>query len=70
MRLFRQFILRHLLNERLRSAATILGIALGIAVVIAIQLTNDSSVRGFEAAVETISGKTSLEITGAGIRLR
>ncbi|MBS1806790.1 MAG: ABC transporter permease [Acidobacteria bacterium] len=69
MRLFRQFILRHLLNERLRSAATILGIALGIAVVIAIQLTNSSSVRGFEAAVETISGKTSLELTGVGLGL-
>ncbi len=69
MRLFQQFILRHLLNERLRSVATILGIALGIAVVIAIQLTNDSSVRGFEAAVETISGKTSIEITGAGLGL-
>ncbi len=69
MRLFQQFILRHLFNERLRSVATILGIALGIAVVIAIQLTNDSSVRGFSAAVETISGKTSLEITGAGLGL-
>ncbi|HEX4948030.1 MAG TPA: ABC transporter permease, partial [Blastocatellia bacterium] len=69
MRLFQQFILRHLFNERLRSVATILGIALGIAVVIAIQLTNSSSVRGFEAAVETISGKTSIEITGAGLGL-
>ncbi len=67
MRLFQQFIIRHLLNEQLRSAATILGIALGIAVILAIQLTNDSSVRGFEAAVETVSGKTSLEIIGAGL---
>lgn len=64
--LFRKFILRRLADERLRSAVTILGIALGIGVVIAIQLTNISSVRGFEAAVETISGKTSLEIIGAG----
>ncbi len=69
MRLFRQFIFRQLLNERLRSATTIAGIALGIAVVIAIQLTNASSVRGFEAAIEAVSGKTSLEITGAGLGL-
>ena len=69
MRLFRQFILRQLVNERLRSATTIAGIALGIAVVIAIQLTNTSSVRGFEAAIEAVSGKTSLEITGAGLGL-
>jgi len=67
VRLFRQFILRHLATEKLRSAGTILGIALGIAVVIAIQMTNASSLRGFEKAIETVSGKTSLEITGAGL---
>lgn len=67
MRLFKQFILRHLAQEKLRSAATILGISLGIAVVIAIQMTNASSVRGFEKAIEAVSGKTSLEITGIGI---
>jgi putative ABC transport system permease protein len=66
MRLFRQFILRRLMQERLRSVATILGIALGIAVIVAIQLTNASSLRGFAAAIETVSGKTSLEIVGAG----
>ena len=65
-RLFSQFIVRHLLQERLRSAATILGIALGIAVIIAIQLTNASSVRGFAKALETMSGKTSLEVLNAG----
>ncbi len=67
MRLFRQFILRHLAGEKLRSFATVLGIALGIAVVVAIQMTNAASLRGFEKAIETVSGKTSLEITGAGI---
>jgi putative ABC transport system permease protein len=66
MRLFKQFVLRHLAGEKLRSSATVFGIALGIAVVIAIQMTNDGSLRGFEKAVETVSGKTSLEITGAG----
>lgn len=67
MRLFRQFILRHLAAEKLRSFATVLGIALGIAVVIAIQMTNASSLRGFEKAIETVSGKTSLEVVGTGI---
>jgi putative ABC transport system permease protein len=65
-RLFAQFILRHLTQERLRCAATVLGIALGIAVIIAIQLTNASSVRGFATALETMAGKTSLEIVSAG----
>ena len=66
MRLFSQFILRPLLQERVRTATTIIGVALGIAVVVAIQLTNASSVRGFETALETVAGKTSIEIVGSG----
>jgi len=66
MRLFTQFILRPLAGDKLRTATTILGVALGIAVVVAIQLTNDSSVRGFETALETVAGRTAVEIVGAG----
>ena len=46
-RLFRQFILRQLLQERARTLTTIAGIALGVGVIVAIQLTNAASVRGF-----------------------
>ncbi len=67
MRLFRWFILRRLAHERLRSATTALGIALGVAVIVAIQLTNASSLRGFETALNTVSGRTSLEIAGSGL---
>ena len=66
MRLFRQFILRPLVNEQIRTITTVLGVSLGIAVVIAIQLTNASSVRGFETALETVAGKTAIEIIGSG----
>jgi putative ABC transport system permease protein len=66
MRLFRHFILRPLAGEKMRTATTVAGVALGIAVVIAIQLTNASSVRGFERALETVSGRTAVEIIGAG----
>jgi putative ABC transport system permease protein len=66
MRLFQQFILRPLFTEKVRTITTILGVSLGIAVVIAIQLTNASSVRGFETALETVAGKTAVEIIGAG----
>src|SRR5688572_21102967 len=66
MRLFHQFIVRPLAGEKIRTATTIVGVALGIAVVIAIQLTNASSVRGFETALETVAGKTAIEIIGAG----
>src|SRR6188508_3349665 len=66
MTLFRQFILRPLVAEKVRTITTVLGVALGIAVVIAIQLTNASSVRGFETALETVAGKTAIEIIGSG----
>ena len=66
MRLFNQFILRPLIAEKIRTITTVLGVSLGIAVVIAIQLTNESSVRGFETALETVAGKTAVEIVGSG----
>ncbi len=65
-RLFHQFIIRRLLGERVRTATTIVGVALGIAVVIGIQLTNASSLRGFETALDTVAGHTSIEIVGNG----
>ena len=66
LRLFRQFIVRRMAHERGRTLTTIAGIALGIGVVIAIQLTNSSSVRGFETALDTVSGRASIEILGTG----
>lgn len=65
-RLFVQFIGRRLLGERVRTFTTAAGIALGIAMVIAIQLTNASSVRGFETALETVSGHAAVELTAPG----
>lgn len=65
MRLFSWFILRRVVHEPLRSGLTALGIALGVAVVVAIQLTNASSLAGFETALNTVSGRTSLEIVSA-----
>jgi putative ABC transport system permease protein len=67
MRLFSQFIIRPLVGDKIRTVTTIAGVALGIAVVIAIQLTNASSVRGFETALETVAGKTAVEIVGSSV---
>lgn len=66
LRLFRQLILRQLRAETLRTAITIIGVAAGIAVVLAIRLTNASAVRGFEAALDLTSGRAGLEIIGGG----
>lgn len=66
MNLFRWFIIRHLRHERLRTIVTVSGVAIGIAVVLAIRLSNAASVRGFEVALESISGQVSLEVISAG----
>ena len=63
-RLFRQFILRSLLRERMRSGLAVLGIALGVAVMLAIRLANQSITGTFRTAIEAVAGNTSLEITG------
>lgn len=65
-RLFRQIILRQLRAEKLRTAITVIGVAAGIAVVLAIRLTNASAVRGFSSALELTSGRAGLEIVGSG----
>ena len=65
MALFKWFILRRLRKEAVRSALTALGIALGIAVVVGIRLANASSVGGFAAALESLTGAASLEVVGA-----
>jgi len=65
--LFKSFILRRLAKEPIRTSLSIAGIALGIAVVLAIQIANHSALEGFRAALDTMAGKTSLEIVGAGV---
>ena len=68
MRLFRLFIIRRLLQERLRSGTTILGVALGVAVMVAIRLANASALEGFTTATEIVAGRTSLQLVGRGGR--
>ena len=69
MFLVRQFILRHFAKEWVRAVVAVLGIALGVAVVVSVQMANAGSLRGFETAIETLSGKAALEIVGAGLGL-
>jgi len=67
MRLFIWFILQNLQQQRLRSVATVASLSVGVAVVVAIQLANMSSVRGFSAVLDAVAGRTSLEITAPGV---
>ena len=67
MTLFRQFIVRALTRDPIRGVVTVSGLTLGVAVVIAIRLANIGSVQGFEAAIDVVAGKATLEIVGAGV---
>ena len=61
--LFRSLILRPMRTNRHRTVLTALGVALGVSVMLAIQLANQGSLRGFSAALDAVSGKAALEIT-------
>ena len=56
---------RHLLRHRWQSTLSVLGIALGVAVVMAVELSNQSANRAFELSMEEITGRSSHHISAA-----
>jgi putative ABC transport system permease protein len=48
---------------------SVLGVALGVAVVVAIDLANVSAERAFELSAETVAGKATHQVVGAGATL-
>src|SRR5215210_8057193 len=67
-KLFKQFILRALWREKMRSVITALGISLGVGVMIAIRLANAGALESFRAATSSVAGETSIQIVGAAGR--
>ncbi|MGQ4807810.1 hypothetical protein NKDENANG_01170 [Candidatus Entotheonellaceae bacterium PAL068K] len=67
--LFRFVSQPYLRQHRLRLLFPLLGIALGVAVFVAVRVTNVSTLRSFERTVEAIAGRASLEIVGHGAPL-
>ena len=55
--LIRQFVLRPLRRDKLRSGLTILSIALGVAVVIAVDLAGDAATGSFQSSLASLVGK-------------
>ena len=49
-------------GDRLRTTLSILAVALGVGVIVAIQLANRSSIDSFESSLTEISGRTNLSI--------
>lgn len=60
----RALILRPLIHEKLRTGLTILGIAVGVAVIVAIQLANQSALRAFRESVDAVAGRANFQIAG------
>lgn len=58
----RALVLRPLVREKTRTALTILGIAVGVAVIVAIQLANQSALRAFRESVDAVAGRANYQI--------
>jgi putative ABC transport system permease protein len=66
VKLFCRLILRPLRRDRARTILSILSIALGVAVVIAIELSGEAATGSFESSLTTLLGKVDYDITANG----
>jgi putative ABC transport system permease protein len=57
--------LRYLARHRWQSGLSILGIALGVAVVIAVDIANESARRAFDLSIERVAGRATHQIESA-----
>src|SRR3954462_988545 len=64
--LFFRLIIRPALRERARSLLVIAAVALGVAVVLAIELAGNAAAGSFRSSMETLAGDNDLEVTAAG----
>ena len=62
--LFRLISLRYLIHDKGRSALTILGVAIGVAVFISIRLANTSAMASFSDTIDAIAGASNLQVVG------
>lgn len=62
LRLFKNFVLRDIRRNLVRTFLTVAGIALGVAVFLAISIANDTALARFRQTVAQVSGKANLEL--------
>jgi len=67
LRTVRRVSLRHFAAHKLRTAITVGGIALGVAVVVAMRSMHASVARSYETMVDKIAGKAALQITNGDV---
>jgi putative ABC transport system permease protein len=64
--LFYRLLLRPLFREPIRTALTVFAVALGVAVVLAIELAGSAATGSFRSSMETLTGDSDLEVTASG----
>jgi len=66
----RALVLRPIVREKTRTLLTVAGIAVGVAVVVAIQLANQSALRAFRESVDAVAGRANYQIVPEAGALR
>ena len=64
--IFYRLMLRPLFQEPVRLALTVLAVALGVGVVLAIDLAGNAATGSFHSSMESLAGDNDLEIVAAG----
>ncbi len=64
--LFWRLIVRPLLRDRMRTAIAIATVALGVAVVLAMELAGEAAAGSFRSSMETLGGREDFEVTAVG----
>jgi putative ABC transport system permease protein len=64
--LFYRLLVRPLFQEPVRAVLIVLAVALGVAVVLAIDLAGNSATGSFRSSMETLAGDNDVEITASG----
>ncbi len=66
LKLFFRLMVRPLFREPVRTALTVLAVALGVGVVLAIDLAGGAAAGSFHSSLETLAGDSNLEVTASG----
>lgn len=66
LKLFYRLMMRPLFREPVRMSLTILAVALGVAVVLAMELAGNAAAGSFHSSMETLAGDYTLEIIAPG----
>jgi putative ABC transport system permease protein len=67
LNLFRYFTLPHLLRERGNNFLAIAGICLGVAVFVAIEIANQSTLLSFRKSMDSVAGKSTIQLDGGEV---